>query len=331
MSVTPVYIEGKERAGHPAAGLLRVHKDNIDRALAAILSLNTIAHTVGAMGAGAQAAVVFGSVYVGIASAVLTLLILIVSEIIPKTLGAVYWRSFAPAVVYILGPMIWMLWPLVYISQFITQWLSRGGEQETIQHDEISAMAELGERQGVLEGPESSVVKNTLRLRELKVEDIMTPRSVIFSLPESTTVDEVVCNFSELEFSRIPVYTDHEENLTGFVLKDEILFRAATRQGSVRLSEMRREFLAVSEDEPLIRMLENLVKGPGIIAYVVDRYGGLSGIVSLEDVVETLLGMEIVDESDSVEDMQKLAQEKAKYKINSPATMDKQGVGIEKA
>lgn len=329
LSVTPAYIENKNQAGSPAGRRLSKFKDNIDRPLAAILSLNTIAHTVGAVGAGAQAAIVFGRAYIGIASAVLTLLILIVSEIIPKTLGAVYWRELAPFVANLLEPLVWILSPLVFVSQAITRLLARDNEERFIQPEEISAMAALGEQQGVLDDSESSVLKNTLRLRELKVEDVMTPRTVIFSLAENKLIDEVMNEFEDLEFSRIPVYSDHEENLSGYVLKDEILLRAARNQGSTKLAEIKREFLAVSEDEPLTNMLENLIRGPGIIAYVVDRYGGLSGIVSLEDVVETLLGLEIVDESDSVEDLQQLAREQA-LRRNQSTTRDDQTNDFEK-
>ncbi len=326
LSVTPAYIENKNQAGSAAGRRLSGFKDNIDRPLAAILSLNTIAHTVGAVGAGAQAAIVFGKAYIGIASAVLTLLILILSEIIPKTLGAVYWRELAPSVANILEPLVWILSPLVFVSQAITRLLAKDDET-SIQPEEIGAMAALGEQQGVLGGSESSVLKNTLRLRELKVEDIMTPRTVIFSLSENKLIDEVMNEFEDLEFSRIPVYSDHEENLSGYVLKDEILLRAARNQGSTKLSEIKREFLAVSEDEPLTTMLEALIRGPGIIAYVVDCYGGLSGIVSLEDVVETLLGLEIVDESDSVEDMQLFAREKAQRRKKSTTDDDQTKLG----
>ena len=312
LSVTPAYVEIQEQEGNAAASRLRAFKDNIDRPLAAILSLNTIAHTVGAMGAGAQAAIVFGEAYIGIASAILTLLILVLSEIIPKTLGAVHWRSLAPPVVYIIGPLLWILSPLIFVSQTITRMLTKNQDEMTIQPEEISAMAKLGEQQGTLEGAESSVLMNTLRLRDLKVADVMTPRTVIFSLAESMTIDEVMDKFEDLEFSRIPVYSEHEEDLKGYVLKDEILLRAARNQGSTMLSDIRREFLAVNEDQSLADMLQKLIKGPGIIAYVVDRFGGLSGLVSLEDVVETLLGLEIVDESDSVEDLQQLAREKTR-------------------
>jgi len=311
LSLTPAFIEQCDREGHPSAARLRRLKDDIDRPLSAILSLNTIAHTVGATGAGAQAAIVFGSAFVGITSAILTLLILVLSEIIPKTLGAVHWRKLAPLVARMLGLLVWLLSPLVWLSQVITQKLTTDAEGEVVERDEISAMAVLAERQGVLEGPESTLLVNILRLRELKVQDIMTPRTVVSRLAGDKTIDEVFEQVQEMDFSRIPIYRDHEEQLTGYVLKDDILLRAAHGQGATRLDQIQRDFLSVNENEPLTRMLERLVEGPGVIAYVTDRYGGLSGIVTLEDVVETLIGLEIVDESDSVADLQKLARDKA--------------------
>jgi len=322
LSLTPAFIEQCDQEGHPAAARLRRLKDDIDRPLSAILSLNTIAHTVGAMGAGAQAAIVFGSAFVGISSAILTLLILVVSEIIPKTLGAVHWRKLAPIVARLLGPLMWLLWPLVWLSQIITQKLTKGDEGEMVDRDEISAMAVLAERQGVLEGPESTLLVNIMRLRELKVKDVMTPRTVVARLAGDQSVDDVFDEVQDMDFSRIPIYREHPEQLSGYVLKDDILLRAARGEGATRLDEIQREFLSVNENEPLTRMLERLVEGPGVIAYVTDRYGGLSGIVTLEDVVETLIGLEIVDESDSVADLQKLARERADEAAESAEPAD---------
>lgn len=311
LSLTPAFIEQCDQQGHPSAARLRHLKDDIDRPLSAILSLNTIAHTVGATGAGAQAAIVFGSAWVGVTSAILTLLILVLSEIIPKTLGAVHWRRLAPLVARMLGPLVWLLSPLVWLSQVITEKLTKGGEGECVERDEISAMAVLAQRQGVLEQSESMLLVNILRLRELTVQEVMTPRTVVLRLAGDKTIDDVFDQVQNTDFSRIPIYRYHEEQLTGYVLKNDILLRAAHGQGATQLDEIQRDFLSVNENEPLTRMLERLVEGPGIIAYVTDRYGGLSGIVTLEDVVETLIGLEIVDESDSVTDLQKLAHDKA--------------------
>ena len=309
LSVTPSYMAALDQEGQPAAGTLRDLKTDIDRPLAAILSLNTIAHTVGAAGAGAQAALVFGDAYVGVISAVLTLLILVISEIIPKTLGAVYWRKMAPAIGRILIPTIWHMWPLVKLSKGLTRLLSRKKRKVSVSREEFSALADLGHQEGVFEESESRILKNLLRFHSLRVRDIMTPRTVVFTLPETKTVGEVVQAYSEFRFSRIPIYREMRDNVTGYVLKDEVLLRAAQGQDDQPLSELSREMLVVPEALPLPELFERLLDRLEHIALVVDEYGGMAGVVSMEDVVETLLGMEIVDEVDSVKDMQEMARQ----------------------
>jgi CBS domain containing-hemolysin-like protein len=308
LSVTPSYVAALEREGDPVGERLHRMKENIDRPLSAILSLNTIAHTVGAAGAGAQAAIVFASVPVGVISAVLTLLILIFSEIIPKTLGAVYWRTIAPVVVRLLVPTIWSMWPLVKLSQGLTYLLSQDEDEAAFSREEFTAMAELGEEEGVFEEKESRILRNLFRFNSLRVKDVMTPRTVVFDLPESKTIGEVVDEHEEFRFSRIPVYDDTPDDVTGYVLKDEMLLHAAQEEHDVSLEEIAREILVVRETLPLPDLLERLLDRLEHIALVVDEYGGVAGVVTMEDVVETLLGLEIVDEADSVEDMQALAR-----------------------
>mgnify|MGYP000181983720 CR=1 FL=1 len=308
LSVTPSYVAALEREGELVGQRLHQMKENIDRPLSAILSLNTIAHTVGAAGAGAQAALVFESVPVGVISGVLTLLILIFSEIIPKTLGAVYWRTLTPAVVSTLIPTIILMWPLVKLSEGLTYLLSSDDDETSFSREEFTAMAELGEEEGVFEEKESRILRNLFRFNSLRVQDVMTPRTVVFDLPEGKTIGEVVEEHDEFRFSRIPVYDDDPDDVTGYVLKDEILLRAAQEEHEVSLEEMAREILVVRENLPLPDLLERLLDRLEHIALVVDEYGGVAGVVSMEDVVETLLGLEIVDEADSVEDMQALAR-----------------------
>lgn len=308
LSVTPSFMEMEVKGGSKTARTLYELKQDIDRPLAAILSLNTVAHTVGAAGAGAQAVVVWGDAAVGIFSAVLTLLILILSEIIPKTLGALYWRQLSTAVVRVLVPTIWITWPLVKMSQGITRLLSRGGEAVSISREELTAMAELGEEQGVFEAGESRIIQNLFRFSSLRVKDIMTPRIVMFALPETRTVRDIVDEHKEFRFSRIPVYTETRDDVTGYVLTDEILLKAAQDAGDVPLSELKREILVVPDSLHLHELFERMLDGLEHIALVVDEYGGVEGVVSMEDVVETLLGLEIVDEADSAEDMQVLAR-----------------------
>ncbi len=309
LSVTPSYVAALEREGSTVGQRLHEMKEDIDRPLAAILSLNTIAHTVGAAGVGAQAALVFGEAYTGIIAAVLTLLILVVSEIIPKTLGAVYWRTIAPAVVNLLVPTIIVMWPLVKLSQGLTYLLSRSDDEVSFSREEFTALAELGEEEGVFEEKESRILRNLFRFNSLRVKDVMTPRTVVFDLPEGKTIGEVVEEHEEFRFSRIPVYDDDPDDVTGYVLKDEMLLRAAQEELDVPLKEIARDILVVRETLPLHDLLERLLDRLDHIALVVDEYGGMAGVVTMEDVVETLLGLEIVDEADSVEDMQALARQ----------------------
>jgi len=310
LSVTPSYVAAFERDEDATIGeRLRELKEDIDRPLSAILSLNTIAHTVGAAGAGAQAAIVFGEAYTGVIAGVLTLLILILSEIIPKTLGAVYWRTLAPPIARILVPTIFLMWPLVKLSQGITYLLSRGEDEATFSREEFTAMAELGEEEGVFEEKESRILRNLFRFNSLRVKDVMTPRTVVFDLSEEKTIKNVVEEHDEFRFSRIPVYDEDRDDVTGYVLKDQMLLRAAQEDHNVPLSDIAREILVVRETLPLPDLLERLLDGLEHIALVVDEYGGMAGIVTMEDVVETLLGLEIVDEADSVEDMQALARQ----------------------
>ncbi len=308
LSVTPSYVAALEQEGSAAGKRLRTLKDDIDRPLAAILSLNTAAHTVGATMGGAQAVVVFGSAYAGIIAAMLTLLILILSEIIPKTLGAVYWRQIATYTPRLLQLMIWVTLPFVWLSQGLTRLLSRGERGASVSREEFTAMAELGKEEGIFEEEESRILKNLFRFRSLRVRDIMTPRTVVEALPEHKTVGDIVEGHGEFRFSRIPLYTDTRDDITGYVLKDEILLKAAQEEDEVTMHEMKRDILVVQEDLPLSKLFERLLDRLEHIALVVDEYGGTAGIVSMEDVVETLLGLEIVDEVDSAKDMQMLAR-----------------------
>lgn len=310
LSITPSYIAALEQQGYSIAQRLKNLKDDIDRPLAAILSLNTIAHTVGAAGAGAQAANVFGNTYIGIFSAILTLLILIFSEIIPKTIGANYWRELAPKVVRILIPVIWFMIPLVKISQGITSLLSKNADTGSMSREEFTALAKMGEEEGLFEEKESRILKNLFRFQSIRVKDVMTPRIVLFALPEEMTVGEMVNEYEELRFSRIPIYEDDLDGITEYVLKDDILLHAARNEEDLPLRKFKRELIVVPENLPLPELFERMLDSLEHIALAVDEFGGTAGVVTMEDVVETLIGMEIVDEADSVEDMQLLARQR---------------------
>ncbi|MFP4037059.1 MAG: CNNM domain-containing protein [Desulfobacteraceae bacterium] len=308
LSITPGFAAAFERQSPRAGPVLRELKTNIDRPLAAILSLNTIAHTVGAAGVGAQAMVVFGSGYVAVTSGVLTLLILVLSEIIPKTLGAVYWRSLAAPTALLLPVLILVLYPLVRLSQLITRLVAGRRCLYTISREEVRAMADIGFREGVFREQESRVLKNLLRMGGVTAENIMTPRPVMFLLQEEMTVGEVMEKYPALKFSRIPVYTGSPENIHHFVLRNDILLRAARGDTRMTLRDLSRKLPVVPEVVPLVYLFEQLLAEREQIALVVDEYGGVAGLVTMEDIVETFLGIEIVDETDPTRDMQELAK-----------------------
>jgi CBS domain containing-hemolysin-like protein len=308
LSTTPSFIVNLEKQGQPAGKLLRRLKEDVDRPLAAILSLNTIAHTVGAVGAGAQAAQVFGSAYIGIASAVLTLLILVLSEIIPKTLGATYWRALAPWVGRFVRTLVWVLYPLVLLSEQLTRLFSGKGKTKIFRREEFAALAELGAREGALEAKESRILKNLFRFPTLKIRDIMTPRTVVFALHEDLSIGEFLESYPQAQFSRIPIYANDRDDITGFVLKDDLVLAHARDQIETHLHEFKRPLDALPGTVDLSEFLEYLLNQRKHIVLVVDEYGGMEGIATLEDAVETLLGLEIVDESDKTVDMQALAR-----------------------
>lgn len=308
LSVTPAYVRTLERRGQRVGRRLWRLKGDVDRPLAAILSLNTIAHTVGAAGAGAEAARIFGSAYLGLASGILTFLILVLSEIIPKTLGAIHWRRLAPFTAAVLPPMIWLLAPLIWLSQRITRLLSRGRRHETVSREELEAFADLGREHGVFGQGESRILRGLFRLRALTARDVMTPRTVIFSRPERLTVGELLGTGKRPPFSRIPVYRRDVDDVTGYVLTDEVLQRAAAGEADLRLEALRRPVLQVPATISLPELIERFLERREQLAVVYDEHGGVTGVVTLEDGVETLLGQEIVDEADSVEDLQELAR-----------------------
>ena len=308
LSVSKPFIAALENRGKRSGKTLRKLKDNINRPLAAILTLNTVAHTVGAAGAGAQAAIVFGNDYLGIASAILTLAILIFSEIIPKTLGARYWRNLAAIFAPMLRYLVWALFPFVLLSEALTRGLANTTELKGFSREEFAAMADLGAQEGQLEAKESRILKNLFRFRQSTIKNIMTPRTVVFALQENMTIDQFLEHHHQTPFSRIPIYNRDRDDITGFVLKDDILLAQARSLHTAQLHEFKREIRAVSSHNSVAALFEFLLDNKEHIALVVDDYGGMEGIVTLEDVVETLLGLEIVDEADETVDMQALAR-----------------------
>jgi len=307
LSVTPAYIGALEPTKPDVAERLRELKIDVDRPLAAILTLNTVAHTIGAAGAGAQAAAYFGSGAIGIFSAILTLGILVLSEIIPKTLGAVYWRGLAPVVAKALKPLILLLYPLVVMSQWFAKLLTRGEKEGDVSREELAALADIGAEEGVLGDREARLFKSLLKFESLAAADVMTPRTVMVAFPETATVDELVN--AKRPFSRYPVYSENHDQITGYVLLSDALTKVADDAHNTPLADLRRDIDAVPEHESLLELFEHLIEEREHIALVVDTYGGTAGIATMEDVIETLLGLEITDETDKNEDMQVLARD----------------------
>jgi CBS domain containing-hemolysin-like protein len=308
LSVTTPYIVLLERRGRPAGALLRKLKARINEPLTAILTLNTIAHTIGAAGAGAQVAAVFGSAYLGAAAIVLTLLILFLSEIIPKTRGARHWRKLAPATAYGLKFLIWVLYPFVRITTRLTRGLTGGPTLDGFSRQEFSAMAEVSAEQGQLAERESLVLKNLMLLRETPVTDVMTPRPVVFSVPASLTVGAFFERHEGERFSRIPLYEGDPDQTDGFVLRSDLLLARAHGDADLPVGKFRRDLPIIPESLSLARAFNQIVQGRAHIAQIVDEYGCTAGILTLEDIIETLLGLEIVDEGDRAIDMQEHAR-----------------------
>ncbi len=309
LSMTPSFIAGLQQKQPKRALLLRkLKQENVDRSLAAILTLNTIAHTVGAIGSGAKATTVFGSAYFGLFSAAMTLMILFLSEIIPKTLGAVFWRKLAGFTAHFVRVLIYLLYPLIIVSEMMTKWIAHGKKIHAFSRDEFIAMAYMGEKSGHIREDEARIINNLLALESLTARDIMTPRTVIVAIKENTTVSEALKNLSEKPFSRLPVYGKNLDDMKGFVLKDDVLLNLAHGKADSTLETLMHEIEMVSSEMPIPKLLEIFLDHRSHIALVVGTYGGTEGLVTLEDVVETLLGMEIVDEDDADKDMQSLAR-----------------------
>ena len=309
LSITPSFVE-KIKTDQPqrAATLKALRQDSVDRSLAAILTVNTIAHTVGAIASGAQATIVFGSTWIGLFSGIMTLAILFLSEIIPKTIGAVYWTSLVGPTMVFIQLSIKLLYPLIWISEGLTKLIARGKPVHPFSRDEFLAMTNIGERSGEIKEHEARIVRNLIHFSSLAGEDIMTPRTVVAALSQDETVSSAAIEMSKHPFSRFPVYGKDIDDVVGLVLRDEILAMEAKGDGNVALSTVKRDILHIEAKTLLPELLELFLTSRKHIALVVDTYGGTKGIVSLEDVIEALLGMEIMDEMDNVEDMRQLAR-----------------------
>ena len=308
---TPVsFITMKEQEGAKNAPLMIHLKQDIDRPISAILSLNTIAHTVGSAGVGAEAVKVFGEVYFGVISAVLTILILVLSEIIPKTIGSYYWRQLAMPSATIIRGMIFICYPLVWLSEWITKLVASKKQPLSVSREEVSAMVSVGTQEGVFDSSESQMIQSLFKLSSKTLYEIMTPRTVAITACENMKLKEFYANQMHRIYSRIPVYDDNPNFITGFVLKQTVLEKLAEDKFDMRLKDIRRPILSFNEDRLVNEVWEEMLLKKEHIAQVQDEYGCFLGIITMEDIIETVIGREIVDESDTIVDMQAYAREK---------------------
>lgn len=312
---TPVsYLRGKEQLGVKSAAKFIQLKIKIDKPLSAILTLNTIAHTVGAAGVGAEANKLFGAAYFGLVSAILTILILVLTEIIPKTIGATYWRGLSTISVYVINFMIIITYPLVIMSLYITNRISKNKSEKSTSIEEIAALANIGAAEGAFGEKENKIIQNLVKLQEIRVSEIMTPRVVVSVADENMTLDEFLKEKDLLRFSRIPVYSENDEHITGYVFRQAVFEKLAEDLTGLKLKNIKREIVVIPETKPLIDVWEILLEKKEHIALVVDEFGGMGGVVTMEDIIETLLGFEIVDEKDTISDMQQYARERWKMR-----------------
>lgn len=314
MSSPLSYLKAKAEQGNKDAVSMIKLKENIDKPLSAILSLNTMAHTVGAAGVGAQATMVFGQAYFGVVSAILTILILVFTEIIPKTLGANYSRELTGITSKIIRGMIFITYPIVIASAVLTRLLSRKEKELTTSREEISALASIGMEEGIFADKENKIIQNLIKLKSITISEIMTPRIVVVVANEEMTLQEFLKNKDFLHFSRIPIYEGNRDNITGYVFRELVFEKLAEDQFDLKLKDIKRPIVTFPETTTLFTAWEELLNRKEQISLVSDTYGGMDGIATLEDIIETLLGFEIVDEKDRVEDMQQYAMERWKTK-----------------
>ena len=308
LSISMPYISVLEKERPKVGKLLRTHKEHINKSIASILILNTIANTLGAAAVGAQAERVFGSGAVFWVSVVLTFAILFFAEIIPKTIGATYWKSIAPLAAYMIRFFIWITYPIIILTLFVTNRIKKGDEGMSLSKEELLESALLSEDEGVLDEQESDIIENILKLDDIKVNDILTPRSVVFALDGSRTIEDIVEGEEDIfKYSRIPVYDGTIENVTGMILTKQ-LFAQALKDNTVQLKEIQKDIYRINEQVPVSWALDLFIEKKEHMFLVLDKYDQVEGIVTLEDCVETILGVEIVDESDAHVDMRELAK-----------------------
>ncbi len=310
MSTTLSYITMREDEGYKLATLFKKYKTDTDRPLAAILTLNTIANTIGAAGVGRQANILFGSEWFGLVSAITTLLILIFSEIIPKTIGTTYWKHLMGFTARSIRLLIFILFPLVKLVEWISSWITVNDQEATVSREEVLAMANVGEEEGIIEENENKVIQNVIKLDNVKASDVMTPRVVAAIANENMKLRDFYNSDEYDHFSRIPVYSESPEYITGYILRQEALEDLAEDKFSERLKDIKRDVPFFNEDATISDIWDSLLKQKVQIAIIIDEYGCFQGILTFEDIIETIFGLEIIDENDQVSDMQQYARER---------------------
>ena len=322
LSVTPAYIAVSLKEKKKSAKLFEKFKSRMDEPLAAILSLNTIANTLGAAGVGAETFKLFGSAFVAIISALLTFSILLFSEILPKTLGATRWKQFAGFCAYTIQGLIYIMYPLIYISSLVRGlFYKKGGEKIT--REEMIATAHLSQKGGDIRPQETRVIQNLLQLEKMKVSEIMTPRTVVKAFDWNRTVDDVMKQEKTLRFSRMPVYDSDLDNVKGLLHRYEVLNAYSMDAEMTSLKKLMTPIHAIPEKASVLAALNQFIQRKEHLFLVLDEYGSTAGIVTLEDAIETLLGVEIIDELDSVADMRELASKRWKEKKQSVSKLKK--------
>lgn len=316
LSITPVFIESKIKEGKHYAKRLKKFKNNIDLPLAAILTINTFANTLGAAGVGAQALHLWGNTFVTLVSVLLTLSILIFSEIIPKTLGALYWRELAPFASRAIAVLIYNpLYPFILMAKSITKILKKERKDNILSRSEFQVLAESSIKEGLFSNEESKILLNLMRFNVIDVRSIMTPRTMLIAADESQTIKNFYQELKEIRFSRIPVYENEIDNITGYVLKHELFENIIRNAGDNKLKSIRRNILSVNDQMPITKAFNKLINEREHIALIVGEYGETAGVITLEDIIETLVGVEIIDEHDNISDLQMQARKNWEERI----------------
>lgn len=327
MSTTLSYITMREEEGYRPAKRMHQYKTDTDRPLAAILSLNTIANTIGAAGIGQQATLLFGSKWFGLVSVLVTLLILIVSEIIPKTLGTTYWKKLLGFTSRMITMLIWVMYPFVLLVEFITR-IFPESEEATVSREEVVALANVGEEEGVIEEDENKIIRNVMRLDDVQACDVMTPSVVAAIAPEKMTLKDYYDDDRYDHFSRIPVYAEKPEYITGYIIRNDALENLTEDKFNMTLGEIKRPLPMFNEEATIGDIFDQMLKQKSQIGVVIDEYGCFRGILTLEDVIETIFGLEIIDENDEYADMQAYARERWKSRqkrFNKPLPKKTEG------